>query len=185
MTKTRRMIVIFTTLAILCSLFVAVFATGNPGTEDESVPSTLNAYEYAQAPEEVYVFRYYGSDPNADLDIDTSECVIDRLYVYHSSAGTVVEIFPQAVSDYTCTQTALYYVTAEQKVYKTDYNGTNHEYLYQCPQGTISMLSSYFDALYFIEEQTRIMYLDITTKAIQEIWEYEYLDWVFMLMTHN
>lgn len=181
MTKTRKAIVIFTTLAILCSFFVVVFAVGNSGTEDEVLPSMANAYEYAQAPEGVYVFRYYGSDPSADLDIDTSECVVDRLYAYHSATSSVVEIFAQAVSDYTCTQTALYYVTAEQKVYKTDYTGTNHEYLYKCPQGAISMLSSYFDTLYFIEEQTRIMNLDTCSKVVQEIWAYEYLDWVFML----
>ena len=181
MTKTRKTIVIFTTLAILCSFFVVVFAVGNSGTEDGVLPSMANAHEYAQAPEGVYVFRYYGSDPSADLDIDTSECVVDRLYAYHSATSSVVEIFAQAVSDYTCTQTALYYVTAEQKVYKTDYTGTNHEYLYKCPQGAISMLSSYFDTLYFIEEQTRIMNLDTASKVVQEIWAYEYLDWVFML----
>ncbi len=48
-------------------------------------------------------------------------------------------------------------------------------------QGTISMLSSYYDALYFIEAQTRIIYLDTTSKVAQEVWTYEYLDWVFML----
>lgn len=103
------------------------------------------------------------------------------MYVYHSATDSVVESLAQAVSNYTCTETALYYVTAEQKVYKTDYTGTNHEYLYQCLQGTISMLSSYFDTLYFIEEQTRIMNLDTASKVVQEIWAYEYLDWVFML----
>ncbi len=181
MTKIRNTIIILLTLAILCSLFVVVFAVGNPNAEDEILPPAVNAYEYAKAPEGIYVFHYFGSAPSADLDIDTSECVVDRLYVYHSETDSVVEIIAQEVSDYTCTQTALYYVTEEQKVYKTDYTGTNHEYLYQCTQGTISMLSSYYDALYFIEAQTRIIYLDTTNKVAQEIWTYEYLDWVFML----
>lgn len=181
MTKVRRTIFILLVFTILCSLFVVVFAVGALDTEDGVLPPAVNAYEYAKAPEGVYVFRYYGSDPYADLDIDTSECVVDRLYVYHSEADSVVEIIAEEVSDYSCTQTALYYVTEEQKVYKTDYTGTNHEYLYQCSQGTISMLSSYYDALYFIEAQTRIIYLDTTSKVAQEIWAYEYLDWVFML----
>ncbi len=135
MTRTRKMIIIFMTVAILCSLFIAVFAVGAPAPEDEVLPPAMNAYEYAKAPDGVYVFRYYGADPYADLNIDTSACVVDRLYVYHSATDSVVEIIAQAVSDYTCTQTALYYVTEEQKVYKTDYTGTNHEYLYQCYAG--------------------------------------------------
>ena len=101
MTKVRKTIIMLLTLAILCSLFVMVFAVGNSGTEDDVLPPVGNAYEYAKAPEGVYVFRYYGSNPNADLDIDISACVVDRLYVYHSASESVVEIFAQAVSDYT------------------------------------------------------------------------------------
>lgn len=57
MTKVRSTIVILLTLAILCSLFVVVFAIGNPSTENESFSPVVNAYEYANAPEGVYVFR--------------------------------------------------------------------------------------------------------------------------------
>ena len=42
MTKIRSTIVILLTLAILCSLFVRVFAVGNSGTEDEVLLSAAN-----------------------------------------------------------------------------------------------------------------------------------------------
>lgn len=183
MTKIRKIIVLFTALAILCSLFVVVFAITNNNEDNTTSPLAVNHYEYAKAPDGTYVFRYCGTPPYTSLDLDTSACVVGRLYVYDIATDSVVEISAQTVSAYTYTQTALYYVTTEQKIYKTDYTGTNHEYLYQCPQGTISMFKSYWDTLYFIEDRTRIMHLDVASKTAQEIWAHEYLEWVFMLNT--
>lgn len=150
-------------------------------TEDMNTPPALNPFEYAKTPEGLYVFIYHGSSPYLSVDIDTSGCVVDRLYVYHSTADSVIEISEQSVTAYTYTQTALYYVTEEQRIYKTDYSGTNHEYLYQSAQGDIDNLSSYFDALYFIENLTSVILLDVANKTAQEIWAYENLSWAIML----
>lgn len=177
----RRTVVIILSIAILCSLFVGVFAVTNSNTEDGTVPLADNPFEYAQAPDGLEAFIYHGSSPYLSVDIDTSGCVVDRLYVYNSTTDSVIEISEQSVTAYTYTQTALYYVTEEQKIYKTDYSGTNHEYLYQSTQGDIENLSSYFDALYFIENLTSVMLLDVPNKTAQEIWTYESLSWVIML----
>ena len=183
MTKARKTIVFFMTLAILCSLCGMVFATTNAILDDTTTPPMVNPFEYATAPDGLYVFIYHGSPPYMSIDIDTSECIVGRLYVYNSATDSVNELSAQTVSAYTYTQTALYYVTTEQKIYKTDYAGANHEYLYQCPQGTISTLKSYWDTLYFIEDQTRIIHLDVASKTAQEIWSYEDLYWALMLNT--
>lgn len=183
MITARKTIVIFMTLAILCGLCGMVFATTNAILEDTATPPTLNPFEYAKAPDGLYVFIYHGSPPYMSIDIDTSGCIVGRLYAYNSATDSVVEISAQTVSAYTYTQTALYYVTTEQKIYKTDYTGTNHEYLYQCPQGTISTLKSYWDTLYFIEDQTSVMHLDVESKTVQEIWSHEDLYWALMLNT--
>lgn len=170
-------------IAILCSLFVMVFAVGNYNTEDTNTPLVENPFEYAQAPDGLYAFLYYGQSPYMSVEIDTSECVVGRLYVYNIASESLDEISEQSITAYTCTINALYYVTTEQKIYKTDYSGTNHEYLYQCTQGDIDNLSSYFDTLYFIENQTSIMFLDVVSKTAQEIWVYENLSWTIMLNT--
>lgn len=177
----RRTVVIILSIAILCSLFVVVFAVANSNTEDGTAPLAGNPFEYAQAPDGLEAFIYHGSSPYLSVDIDTSGCVVDRLYVYNSTTDSVIEISEQSVTAYTYTQTALYYVTEEQKIYKTDYSGTNHEYLYQSAQGDIDNLSSYFDALYFIEDRTSVRLLDVANKTAQEIWTYENLSWAIML----
>ena len=177
----RRTVVIILSIAILCSLFVVVFAVANSNTEDGTAPLAGNPFEYAQAPDGLEAFIYHGSSPYLSVDIDTSGCVVDRLYVYNSTTDSVIEISEQSVTAYTYTQTALYYVTEEQKIYKTDYSGTNHEYLYQSAQGDIDNLSSYFDALYFIENRSSVILLDVVSKTAQEIWAYENLSWVIML----
>ncbi len=177
----RRTVIIILSIAILCSLFVVVFAVANSNTEDMTTPIAGNPFEYAKAPDGLDVFIYHGYSPYSNPNLDTSECVLDRLYVYDSVDSSLVLISEQAVQAYTYTQTALYYVTEEQKIYKTDYSGTNHEYLYQCTQGNIDNLSSYFDALYFIENRSSVMLLDVANKTAQEIWTYENLSWVIML----
>lgn len=105
------------------------------------------------------------------------------MYVYHVADNRVVEISGQSVSAYTCTKDALYYATAEQQIYKTDYSGIDHESLYQCNQGTIHNLSSYLNILYFIEDQERVVFLDASTKNAYNIWAYKNLDCVFLLST--
>lgn len=177
----RRTVVIILSIAILCSLFIVVFAVTNSNTEDGTAPLAGNPFEYAQAPDGLEAFIYHGSSPYLSVDIDTSGCVVDRLYVYNSTTDSVIEISEQSVTAYTYTQTALYYVTAEQKIYKTDYSGTNHEYLYQSAQGDIDNLSSYFDMLYFIEDRSSVILLDVVSKTAQEIWVYENLSWAIML----
>lgn len=76
--STRRTVVIILSIAILCSLFVGVFAVTNSNTEDMTTPSVVNPFEYAKAPDGIYLFIYYGSSPYMSVDIDTSECVVDR-----------------------------------------------------------------------------------------------------------
>lgn len=181
MTSTRKTIAIFMTIAILCSLFAVVFAVDISSEENMSASPTDNPFEYAKAPDGFDVFIYYGYSPYSCWDIDTSECVLNRLYVYNAEEDSLVMVSEQEVTAYTYTQTALYYVTAEQKIYKTDYSVTNHEYLYQSTQGNIDNLNSYFDALYFIENYASVKLLDAASKEIQELWAYENLSWVIML----
>lgn len=175
-------IVIFTlSVAIICGLFIGVFAAGNTNSGDISTPPTTNPFEYAKAPDGLDAFIYHGYTPDSCLNADTSECVADRLYIYNSADDSLTEISEEIVTAYTCTQTALYYVTADQKIYKVDYAATNYEYLYQSTQGTIENLKSYFDTIYFIEGQTRVMHLDVANRETHEIWSHENLYWAIML----
>lgn len=179
MMKARKMTVILVVLAILCGMVIGVLAV-----DDSNAASTMSAdnhFAYANAPEGLYMFIYHGSAPYFGLEIDTSECIINRLYVYNAEDDSLAMVSDQAITAYTYTQTALYYVTEEQRLYKTDYSGTNHEFLYQSVQGNIDNLDSYFDALYFIENHTSIKLLDVASKEIQELWTYENLGWVIML----
>ena len=88
----RTTVVIILSIAILCSLFVVVFAGTNSNTEDMSTSSTVNPFEYAKAPAGLDAFIYHGYTPYSCLNADTSECVTDRLYVYNSANDSLIEI---------------------------------------------------------------------------------------------
>ena len=103
MGKARKIIFILIILAILGSLFMVVFATASDNADDMLTPAALNPFEYAKAPEELYVFLYRGTIPYLSMDIDTSKCAVNRLYVYNAVNKTVTRISEQEVSAYAMT----------------------------------------------------------------------------------
>lgn len=185
MYNTRKIITILSVLALLGSFLMVAFAKSSSDITisepiDLIVNQTTDPYAYATSPDGLYVFRYYGTAPYLSMDIDTSMCSIGRLYVYDALTDTVLQVSTQEVSVYTCTQDALFYVTTDQKIYKTDYTGTVHEFLYQGVNGNIHCLNSYLNTLYFIENQENVVFLDVQTKTAQAVWSYDNLDWVFL-----
>lgn len=145
------------------------------------LPNDLNPYEYGSAPDGLYIFLYHGTAPYLDMDIDTSECVIDRLYMYDLTSDAVTEISDESVSAYTATKDTLYYITQAQVLYKTDYTGQTREQLYVCSQGTLKDLSSYLNTLYFIENDSEVIYLDTVTGQSQSVLQLDNLELVFLL----
>ena len=52
----KKMVIITLAIAIICSLFVGVFAVGNTNSGDVPTPYTTNPFEYAKAPEGLDAF---------------------------------------------------------------------------------------------------------------------------------
>lgn len=181
MSTIRKFIAIVMLSVLLLVLFTAASANSSVNTNWTTITPNINPYEYGYSPEHLYVFLYHGYSPYFSVDIDTSMCTENRLYVYDTEQNTVTEISSQQVTYYTCTKDALFFVTSTQEIYKTDYAGQNIEFLYQCEQGNISDFNNYLDTLYFIEDSSRIIVLNYNTKAQQTVWTCSNLAWSFQL----
>lgn len=182
MKQIKRIIAIVISLLTLFCLSTPALAASTGSNGNTAIkPQNVNPYEYGNAPDGVYVFIYRGTAPYKSMEIDTASCVVNRLYVYDASKNTIEEVTAQAVTEFTETKDALYYVTEAQAIYKTDYTGNNHELLYQSSNGVIKQLDSYFSSLFFIENNNRIVLWDNTTKQAQTILTCDDLAWVFLL----
>ena len=181
MSKRNTVSTLLVVALLLVSLTVMVSADMIIGTEEMVLPTASNPYDYGFAPDGLRVFLYHGTEPFLTVDIDTSECVVDRLYVYNSVTESLSEICNQAVSAYTTTKDALYYITQSQELYKTDYVGQNQELLYVCEQGMLTDLDSYLSVLYFIENESQVIFLDTVTKEAQVMFSRENVDWAYLL----
>lgn len=181
MFKGKALVSLLLVLALVFSLTAAVAAIPPIDTEEMILPTTLNPNEYGTPPDGVEVFLYNGSAMNLSAEIDTSSCIADRLYVYDTAADSVTEVCSQTVSVYTATKDALFYITEEQILYKSDYAGQDQERLYICQQGALKNLDSYLTVLYFIENDSQVVLLDAVTGQAQVVLELEDLSWVHFL----
>lgn len=168
-------------VALLFSLSTFATADSSRFKEETSLGSKLNPYAYRTAPDDLYVFLYHGTAPLLTIEIDTTECVVGRLYVYNGVEGTVTEVCDQVVEAYTVTQDALYFITQTQKLYKSDYSSANLKLLYTCDQGSLTSLSSYLNILYFIENDNQVVFFDVATEQSQQVICLENLSWVYLL----
>ena len=100
--------------------------------------------------------------------------------MFDTTTELVTEISNQIVTTYTCNQDALFFVTLNQEVYKTDYLGQEHEYLYKSESDSIANFENYLDTLYFVESGD-IVFLNYQTREKEIIWTFEDIDWVFRL----
>lgn len=167
-------------LALLLGNTSPVFADSTIDTGNNSLVET-SPYEYNTAPDGLYVFLYHGHAPYLNMDIDTSECIADRLYVYSSADNTVLEICDVNVLLYTATKDALYYSTSACEIVKTDYTGRDQQVLYQHQGKEISRFSCYWDNLYFVEDNCNVIFLNTSTGTAETVFACEDLDWVFPL----
>ena len=181
MFKKKTFVSLLLVLAIMFSLTAAVAVIPPLDTEEMILPSTSNPYEYGTSPDGVEVFLYTEAISSLFVDIDTSGCVVDRLYVYDTVADSVTEVCSHSVLEYTATKDALYYITEDQVLYKTDYAGQHQEQLYVCQQGALKALDSYLTGLYFVEDNCQVVLLDTVTLQAQVVMELDDLDWVYFL----
>ena len=181
MRKVKRLVLTCVIALIILNASATGFAESGLDSIDTTVQIDYNAYEYGTPPDGMYVFIYHGSNPYYSLNIDLSQCILDRLYVYDEAQDIVVQVSDQCVSTYTATKNALFYITQTQELYKTDYDGSSHELLYMNNQSVLEALYSYLSILYFIENDSQIMFLDVTTKIAQPVIFYENIVWHFLL----
>ena len=80
-----RKITALVVLPVLLIIFISV-------SVDAQVTPNINPYEYGTSPEHLYVFLYRGYKPVFGVDIDTTLCTKDRLYVFNTELNTVTEI---------------------------------------------------------------------------------------------
>lgn len=163
------------------SIALTALADGHISTGEITITPNTDPYEYGTTPDGLYVFLYHGYNPYFTGEFDTSECELDRLYVHNQTTNEILEISTQAVTAYTTTKDALYYITESQTIYKTDYAGGTHTTLYQCAEGEIDAFSSYLELLTFIENGNKVVFVDSNTGNAQVVFAYDDLDWIFML----
>lgn len=181
MPKKKTVLSFLLIVAMVFSIALTALADGHISTGEITITPNTDPYEYGTAPDGLYVFLYHGYNPYFTGEFDTSECELDRLYVHNQTTNEIVEISTQAVTAYTTTKDALYYITESQTIYKTDYTGRNHTALYQCTEGEIDAFSSYLELLTFIENGNKVVFVDSNTGNAQVVFAYDDLDWIFML----
>ena len=189
--KTLTLILTFCLLLSCLSLFASADSSiGNISTEQMIIPPTAEqaaaavaASEYSISPVHLLPFIFDGSNPSVVTEIDISGCSENLLYVYNKNTDTVIQITNCPVLEYTSTQDHLYYVTVDQKVFKTDYTGSFHMQLYQVSEGTLSEMEYYGGKLYFIENEVQLVLLDVVTSSASTVFANKDLDSVFFFDT--
>ena len=180
MLNTKKLVLWLMVLVLMSSLVIAAFAISPIDMEEIVVANNINPYEYGMAPEDIYTFIYRGVAPHLSIDIDTSTCVLNRLYVYNETNGTVVEISQQNVREYTTTVDALFYVTVSNEIYKSDYTGQCAELIYRGDSGSVENMECYYDMFAFTQDD-EIILMDLATRATQKRWSCNDIDYFFIL----
>ena len=180
MLNAKKLVVMIMVLILMSSLVIAVFAIPPIDMEEIATSSSVNPYEYGIAPDEIYTFIYRGTAPYISIDIDTSTCVFNRLYVYNETDDSVVEISEQSVREYKTTMDALFYVTVSNEIYKSDYAGQCAEFIYRGENGTVENMECYYDMFVFTQDDDIIL-MDLTTRTTQTLWTCSDIDYFFIL----
>lgn len=89
-----------------------------------------------------------------------------RLYVYDETTGDVLPIGNQVISTFVATKDYLYFVTSDQAIIQSDYTGANLENIYLARQGNITMINAFGYYVYFVEDGSRVVILDVINKSI-------------------
>ena len=121
---------------------------------------------YAMSPDHLYPFIYDGTPPSTWREIDTTDCIVGRLYVYDETTDDVSLISDQTVSTFVATKDYLYFVTSDQAIIQSDYTGANLENIYLARQGNITMINAFGYYVYFVEDGSRVVILDVINKRI-------------------
>ena len=150
-------------VVLLCCLTQTVSANSPLETELIDITSGEDRFESMISPDGIYPFIYDGTEPYISVDIDTSMCTVGRLYVYNQAADTVIEVFNGSVLLYNETKDYLYFVAENQMLCRSDYENFEVEPLYQSESGTLKALASYFNIIYFVENDYIIRSIDTVT----------------------
>lgn len=68
-------------------------------------------------------------------------------------------------------------MTADRCIVATDFSGTSHTTLYQSPAQSLKDLDTYWDILYFIEDDIRVVLLDTETRTAETVLTYDNIQW--------
>ena len=180
MLNAKKLFAMIMVLMLMSSLVIAVFAIPPIDMEDNVTLSNVNPHEYSTIPEEIYPFIYRGTAPYLSVDIDTSACVLNRLYVYNETDNSVAEISELSVTEYTATMDALFYVTESNEIYKSDYTGQCAEFIYRGESGAVENMECYYDMFVFTQDDDIIL-MDLSTQATQILWTCSDIDYFFIL----
>ena len=121
---------------------------------------------YAMSPDHLYPFIYDGTPPSTWRKIDTSDCVVGRLYVYDENTQAVTPIGDQTVTTFASTQNHLYYVTEDQLIVQADYLGADLVEIYLTNEGDITMINTFGDYLYFIDAENGLIVLNVPNQSV-------------------
>ena len=180
MLNAKKLVIMIMVFVLMSSLIIAAFAISPIDMEEIVTSSKVNPYEYGTVPDEIYTFIYRGTAPYLSIDIDTSSCVLNRLYVYNETDNSVVEISEQNVKEYTTTMDALFYVTESNEIYKSDYTGQYIEFLYRGDSGSVKNMECYYDMFVFTQDDNIIL-MDLATQTTQILWTCSDIDYFFIL----
>ena len=136
------------------------YSTDPPEGVPEGFPYITS---YTMPPDEFFPFVYDGTCPYIWEELDTSDCIIGRLYVHHRNEDVIIEICESQVTSCEDTQDGLYYVTEAEPdtIYRSDYSGENRELVFRADGGKYLNLGSF----YFIDGKGIITIIINDTQA--------------------
>lgn len=138
---------------------------------------------YALPPTDLFPFIFDGKDPASWLEIDTTNCVADRLYVFNKNTEEVLLIGNDTVNNFKTTKDNIYYLTGNNKVTKTDYLGSSFTMIYQSTRDNITYMHTYGDYICFVEDSKYIVVMDIESNIAETVFVCEGISSMFMFDT--
>lgn len=137
-------------------------ATAPPIPPATGSSSTVTRDDYGAAPRHLYPFVYSETSALQNLTLGPTDCVDGYLYVKNNNTGEILQILDEPILAITVTKSALYCITEDSRIIKTDYTGETYELLYPASGNSLSSLEYYNGALYFLDGN-RVQKMDLST----------------------
>lgn len=140
--------------------------------------SSVAPDHFSTAPSHLYPFVYSETNDLQNIELGPNDCVDGYLYVKNRNTGEILQILDEPILAITETKNALYCITEDSRIIKTDYTGETYELLYPASSNRLSCLDYYNGALYFMDGNC-VQKIDLSTGESITLFQQEGMALVF------